>query len=207
MSVLRSGDAGCRRARRAAGRGRVAASPRKRLGDAACSSGRKAFTPTCGRLAWLVGTRLVIEDPSSFGLQRPPLVIMAAAPWVSATSPLAVSDSTAMSWKVYSDVIVDTSGEGKARPVSDRVDFQLALGAAVACRRRELGLTQEQLSLASDLHQRWISNVETGVRNPSYASLRRLAEGLGLATSELIRRAEAVDNADRDSNGAAGRDG
>jgi transcriptional regulator with XRE-family HTH domain len=85
--------------------------------------------------------------------------------------------------------------------VSDRVDFQIALGAAVASRRQELGLTQEQLSLASDLHQRWISNVETGVRNPSYASLRRLAEGLGLATSELIRRAEAIDNAEGDSSG------
>lgn len=70
-------------------------------------------------------------------------------------------------------------------------NFQRALGAAVKDRRLELGLTQEQLSLRAGLHQRWISNVETGVRNPSYASLRRLADGLGLTTSELIRRAEA----------------
>lgn len=69
-------------------------------------------------------------------------------------------------------------------------EFQRALGAAVKSRRLELGLTQEQLSLRSDLHQRWISNVETGVRNPSYGSLRRLAEGLELTTSELLRRAE-----------------
>ncbi len=72
-------------------------------------------------------------------------------------------------------------------------DFQRALGAAVQKRRKELGFTQEQLSLAATLHQRWISNVENGVRNPSYASLRRLASGLDLATSELIRRAEAVE--------------
>jgi transcriptional regulator with XRE-family HTH domain len=40
------------------------------------------------------------------------------------------------------------------------------------------------------LHQRWISNVKTGKRNPSYASLRRLAVGLDLLASELIARAE-----------------
>lgn len=75
-------------------------------------------------------------------------------------------------------------------------DFQRALGAAVKTRRLELGLTQEQLSLRAELHQRWISNVETGVRNPSYASLRRLARGLDLTTSELIRRAEAAERGD-----------
>jgi transcriptional regulator with XRE-family HTH domain len=68
---------------------------------------------------------------------------------------------------------------------------QQALGRAVAERRQELGLTQEELALRSDLHQRWISNVENGHRNPSYSSLQRLAAGLGLRASELVARAEA----------------
>jgi transcriptional regulator with XRE-family HTH domain len=67
---------------------------------------------------------------------------------------------------------------------------QLALGRAVADRRAALDLTQEQLALRAGLHQRWISNVENGHRNPSYSSLRRLAAGLELTASELIRRAE-----------------
>jgi transcriptional regulator with XRE-family HTH domain len=71
--------------------------------------------------------------------------------------------------------------------------FQLALGAAVKARRQELGLTQEQLYLRTDIHQRYLSNVENGKRNPSYASLRRLAEGLGLSASELIARAEQIE--------------
>lgn len=71
--------------------------------------------------------------------------------------------------------------------------FQVALGEAVKARRQDLGLTQEQVSLRSDLHQRWLSNVETGKRNPSYASLRRLAEALQLSTSELIARAERAE--------------
>lgn len=71
--------------------------------------------------------------------------------------------------------------------------FQAALGRAVKARRQELGLTQEQLANDTELHQRWISNVETGKRNPSYASLRRLAAGLDLSASELIARAESVE--------------
>lgn len=71
--------------------------------------------------------------------------------------------------------------------------FQAALGLAVAARRQELGQTQEQLANNTDLHQRWISNVETGKRNPSYGSLRRLAAGLNLTASELLARAEQVE--------------
>ncbi len=72
---------------------------------------------------------------------------------------------------------------------------QRALGIAVAARRNELGLTQEQLSLRAELHQRWISNVETGKRNPSYASIRRLAAGLDLTASQLIAGAEQIEDA------------
>jgi transcriptional regulator with XRE-family HTH domain len=64
---------------------------------------------------------------------------------------------------------------------------------AVKVRRHELGLTQEQFANETDLHQRWISNVETGKRNPSYESIRRLAVGLKLSASELIARAEAAE--------------
>jgi transcriptional regulator with XRE-family HTH domain len=71
--------------------------------------------------------------------------------------------------------------------------FQAALGLAVKARREELELTQEQLANDTDLHQRWISNVETGKRNPSYGSLRRLAAGLELSASELLARAEQIE--------------
>jgi transcriptional regulator with XRE-family HTH domain len=71
--------------------------------------------------------------------------------------------------------------------------FQRALGLAVKARREQLGLTQEQVYLRTDIHQRYLSNVETGKRNPSYASLRRLAAGLGLSASELLARAEQIE--------------
>jgi transcriptional regulator with XRE-family HTH domain len=71
--------------------------------------------------------------------------------------------------------------------------FQRALGLAVKARRNELDLTQEQLSLRSQLHQRWVSNIETGKRNPSYASIRRLAAGLDITPAELIASAERIE--------------
>jgi transcriptional regulator with XRE-family HTH domain len=83
--------------------------------------------------------------------------------------------------------------------------FQAALGRAVAARRGELQLTQEQLANDTDLHQRWISNVETGKRNPSYASLRRLAAGLELTASELIARAEQIESGAASAAAASAR--
>lgn len=77
--------------------------------------------------------------------------------------------------------------------MSSSPGFQAALGLAVKARRQELELTQMELSLRAELHQRWLSNVETGKRNPSYGSLRRLAAGLGITASELIARAEKIE--------------
>jgi len=71
----------------------------------------------------------------------------------------------------------------------------------VVVERFAQGITQETLANDTQLHQRWISNVETGKRNPSYVSLRRLATGLGLNVSELIARAEQLESdATADSN-------
>jgi transcriptional regulator with XRE-family HTH domain len=57
--------------------------------------------------------------------------------------------------------------------------------------RRRVGCVL--LGWYTELHQRWISNVETGKRNPSYGSLRRLAAGLELSASELLARAEQIE--------------
>jgi transcriptional regulator with XRE-family HTH domain len=77
--------------------------------------------------------------------------------------------------------------------VSAPLTFQRVLGLAVKARRDELGITQEQLAHDADLHQRWLSNVENGKRNPSYGSLRRLASGLKLSPSELLARVESIE--------------
>jgi transcriptional regulator with XRE-family HTH domain len=67
-----------------------------------------------------------------------------------------------------------------------------ALGRAVHAVRTERGISQVQLAEATGFRQSWISNVEHGRRNPSWSNVVRLAEGLGVRTSALIERAEAL---------------
>jgi transcriptional regulator with XRE-family HTH domain len=67
-----------------------------------------------------------------------------------------------------------------------------ALGRAVRSIRDERSISQVQLAEATGFRQSWISDVERGQRNPSWSNLVRLAEGLGVRTSALVKRAEAL---------------
>jgi len=73
---------------------------------------------------------------------------------------------------------------------------QPALGAAVKAIREEKKISQVALSEATGFRQSWVSEVEHGRHNPSFASLVRLAAGLGVRTSTLIRRAERLADED-----------
>lgn len=54
--------------------------------------------------------------------------------------------------------------------------------------RREKGLSQEDLSARADIHQTYLSGVETAKRNPSVKVLDRLAKGLGVDIQVLFQR-------------------
>jgi predicted transcriptional regulator len=65
-------------------------------------------------------------------------------------------------------------------------------GLTVKARHHELEITQGQLANDSGLHQRWISNVETGKRNPSYASLRRLGKRYKYRQRERVAKGKRI---------------
>jgi transcriptional regulator with XRE-family HTH domain len=65
-----------------------------------------------------------------------------------------------------------------------------ALGLAVRELRTRSGLSQEQLGQRSGLHPTYISGIERGARNPSWRSIGRLCEALGVPVSELARLSE-----------------
>jgi transcriptional regulator with XRE-family HTH domain len=67
-----------------------------------------------------------------------------------------------------------------------------ALGQAVHAIRAERRISQVQLATVTGFRQSWVSNVEHGRRNPSWSNVVRLAEGLGVRTSALVKRAEAL---------------
>lgn len=71
-------------------------------------------------------------------------------------------------------------------------DVKKLFGAEVKRRRVELDLSQEQLAEKADLHRTYVSDVEGGKRNPSLASIERLAKALGTTLATVFTSVEKV---------------
>ena len=60
---------------------------------------------------------------------------------------------------------------------------------AIKTERCVLGISQEELAERAGLHRTYVSDVERGARNPSIASIEKLAQALKLSVSSLFQRA------------------
>jgi CheY-like chemotaxis protein len=67
--------------------------------------------------------------------------------------------------------------------------LKTTLGVAIKTERSALGLSQEQLAERAGLHRTYVSDVERGTRNPSIATVEKLADALELPISALFDRA------------------
>jgi DNA-binding XRE family transcriptional regulator len=90
--------------------------------------------------------------------------------------------------------IADRHARGKLRywlgmKGSKRRD-RLPVGEVLREARLGAGLSQEALAFSADVDRTYISNLENDHKSPTVETLWRLCKVLGLATSELIRRAE-----------------
>ena len=65
-----------------------------------------------------------------------------------------------------------------------------ALGQAVRELRLKRGLSQQELARKSGLHPTYISGIERGLRNPTWRSIGRVCDALGVTISELAALAE-----------------
>ncbi|HET9162011.1 MAG TPA: helix-turn-helix transcriptional regulator [Solirubrobacterales bacterium] len=66
-----------------------------------------------------------------------------------------------------------------------------ALGEAIRKRRGEIeGLSQEGLADLAGMHRTYVSEIERGLRNPSFRNLFKLATALDIPLSELVAQAE-----------------
>ena len=70
------------------------------------------------------------------------------------------------------------------------MDLKKMFGAEVKRRRTQLGISQEQFAERANLHRTYISDVEAGKRNPSLASIERLAVALNAPISAVFGSAE-----------------
>ena len=69
-------------------------------------------------------------------------------------------------------------------------DIQRAFGEEVRERRKALGLSQESLAAAAELHVNYLSLIERGINNPTLTKIASLAKALGMKPSEFIRAVE-----------------
>ncbi len=68
-----------------------------------------------------------------------------------------------------------------------RMSVQRRLSRNIQRIRREKGLSQEELAHRADVHQTYLSGVETGRRNPSVKVVERIANALGVDISQLFK--------------------
>lgn len=61
-------------------------------------------------------------------------------------------------------------------------------GQRLATYRLKSGLTQEKVAELAKLDRSYISLVETGRRNPSIGTLRRIAKVIGVSLADLFRQ-------------------
>ena len=67
----------------------------------------------------------------------------------------------------------------------------VGLGAAIRALRLERGkISQERLGLEADVHRNYIGGIERGEREPTVATIAKLALALDVAPSQLFARAE-----------------
>jgi transcriptional regulator with XRE-family HTH domain len=63
--------------------------------------------------------------------------------------------------------------------------------------RKERDLTQERLGLDADIEPAWISKLESGYVNPTWGTMGRLADALGVTLAEIARRADEDEHGER----------
>lgn len=61
-----------------------------------------------------------------------------------------------------------------------------AFGEALRAKRKERGLSQEELAARASLDRSYVGGVERGERNVSLINLNKLARALDLALAELL---------------------
>lgn len=70
---------------------------------------------------------------------------------------------------------------------------QPALGKAIRRLREKRGVTQGELAASAGLAGPTISLIERGYANPTWATVRDIAEALGVSVAELAKVAERLD--------------
>ncbi len=67
-------------------------------------------------------------------------------------------------------------------------DIRVRLGSRVRTLRRKRGWTQVEMADALGIDRSYLSEIETGKKDPSLTILKTIADGFELTLSELLRQ-------------------
>jgi transcriptional regulator with XRE-family HTH domain len=76
----------------------------------------------------------------------------------------------------------------RRKQVQPRLGVEKAFGEVIRTTREEIGMSQMGLHVKTGLDRTFISDLERGVQCPSLRTIFRVAKGLDLTASNLIRR-------------------
>jgi len=68
----------------------------------------------------------------------------------------------------------------------------IAFGHAVREARKALGLSQDDFAEVAELHRTYVGGIERGERNPTLASIWRIAKALGMSPENLIANTHSM---------------
>ncbi len=89
--------------------------------------------------------------------------------------------------KVQAKAEEDEPFEPKADAVGG---IRVRFGAAVRKRRRELGLSQEELAARAELHRTYLADIERGSRNVALQNIEKIAQALRVSIPTLFTDCE-----------------
>lgn len=115
-------------------------------------------------------------------LSNPPVVVLGGA---------AVNENSIVEADFTSADVVDAvnwvQAHFKLHDASVTIEVMLAeLGTRIQALRKDQGLSQRQLATKADLDRSYISAVEHGKQNVSFATLKGISDALGIGVAELI---------------------
>ena len=76
----------------------------------------------------------------------------------------------------------------RRKQVQPRTGVERAFGEVMRTIRGELGVSQMTLHAKTGLDRTFISDLERGVQCPSLRTIYRIADGLGISATNLVRR-------------------
>jgi transcriptional regulator with XRE-family HTH domain len=82
---------------------------------------------------------------------------------------------------------------------SKRGNPDKALGEAIGLIRAQKHLTRRKLAEQAGLSSSWLAEVEAARSSPSWRNLRRIAYGLGVSLSDLLREVERCEQSPGDT--------